>query len=474
MSDAGKYSVVVANGGGSVTSSNAVLTVNFPTAVVRLIGNSNAPIGSTTVVPVRLSANGNENALSFSINYTSNLLAFSGVTLGSGATNASLFYNLSQTNNGRLGILLGLGSGQTFPAGTQELLLVSFNVIAPAATTNRTTALTFGDVPTSRQLSDAAAVVLPAGYSNTTLVIPAVQWEADTSPRTNGDKTVTVTDWVQVGRFVAGLDTPNNGSEYQRADCAPTNTLGNGVLSITDWVQAGRYAAGLDPLMPVGGPTEEGPSTIAPPGGAKSLRTMRVASKAVQAAAINQVSVELDAQGNENAFGFTLSFDPVALQLVNASLGSGATGATFNMNSNTVGKLGVAVGLPAGLTFTPGTKQVLKVDFAIAPTAVGTSNVVFVNSPVRMEVSDPGANALATSYAPGTLTINPFPPVLRIAATETNVTLSWPTTASNFVLQVNDAVSGNWSNAASPVVIGPDNVVTTPNIGTKFYRLFRP
>jgi hypothetical protein len=201
---------------------------------------------------------------------------------------------------------------------------------------------------------------------------------------------------------------------------------------------------------------------------------MRVTSKAVQAAAINQVSVELDAQGNENAFGFTLSFDPVALQLVNASLGSGATGATFNMNSNTVGKLGVAVGLPAGLTFTPGTKQVLKVDFAIAPTAVGTSNVVFVNSPVRMEVSDPGANALATSYAPGTLTINPFPPVLRIAATETNVTLSWPTTASNFVLQVNDAVSGNWSNAASPVVIGPDNVVTTPNIGTKFYRLFRP
>jgi len=47
--------------------------------------------------------------------------------------------------------------------------------------------------------------------------------------------------------------------------------------------------------------------------------------------------------------------------------------------------------------------------------------------------------------------------------------------ASNYVLQVNAALSGNWSNAASPTVIGPDNVVTTPfSTGTKFYRLFKP
>jgi len=91
-----------------------------------------------------------------------------------------------------------------------------------------------------------------------------------------------------------------------------------------------------------------------------------------------------------------------------------------------------------------------------------------------MEVSDAGAEALATSYAPGTLTISPFPPVLRIAANGPDVTVAWPVVASNYLLQVTDGLSDTWSNAPTPVVVGPDNVVTTPNTGTKFYRLFKP
>jgi hypothetical protein len=92
-----------------------------------------------------------------------------------------------------------------------------------------------------------------------------------------------------------------------------------------------------------------------------------------------------------------------------------------------------------------------------------------------MEVSDAGANTLTTSYAPGTLTINPFPPVLRIGISGTNALVRWPVVASNYVLQVNEALSGTWSNAANPTVIGPDNVVTAPiGPGPRFYRLFRP
>ena len=45
-----------------------------------------------------------------------------------------------------------------------------------------------------------------------------------------------------VGRFVAGLESPDVGSEFQRADCAPRDTLGDGRMSIIDWAQAGRYA----------------------------------------------------------------------------------------------------------------------------------------------------------------------------------------------------------------------------------------
>ncbi len=208
-------------------------------------------------------------------------------------------------------------------------------------------------------------------------------------------------------------------------------------------------------------------------------RTLRVANKTVQAAVTNTISVQLDAQGDENALGFSLSFDPVALQFVSVSAGSGvaAPGSLFNTNPDHVatGKLGIALALPQGLTFTPGTVEVAKISFAVAPSAAGTSNVVFVNSPILMEVSDVAANALATTYTPGTVTISPFPPVLRINAVGTNVTLAWPVVSSNYVLQASDAVSGSWSNAVEPVVVvGQDNVVTAPNIGTKFYRLFKP
>jgi len=58
---------------------------------------------------------------------------------------------------------------------------------------------------------------------------------------------------------VAGLDVPTNGSEFQRADCAPRSTLGDGAITIADWVQVGRYMTGLDPLTPAGGPTSAVP-----------------------------------------------------------------------------------------------------------------------------------------------------------------------------------------------------------------------
>ena len=82
-------------------------------------------------------------------------------------------------------------------------------------------------------------------------------WEADIAPRPNGDDFLLVNDWVQVGRFVAGLDIPVAGTEFQRTDCAPFATTGDGLLLVNDWVQAGRYIAGLDTPQSQGGPTGE-------------------------------------------------------------------------------------------------------------------------------------------------------------------------------------------------------------------------
>ncbi len=91
--------------------------------------------------------------------------------------------------------------------------------------------------------------------------------ECDVSPRPNGstDGSVSIADWVQMGRFVAGLDTPNPGSEFQRADSAPRSTLGDGIITIADWVQCGRYASGLDPVTAAGGPTGPLPGIVFSP-----------------------------------------------------------------------------------------------------------------------------------------------------------------------------------------------------------------
>jgi hypothetical protein len=86
------------------------------------------------------------------------------------------------------------------------------------------------------------AIACPCGY------------EGDVSPRPFGNNIPSISDWVQVGRFVALFETPADGCEFQRADSAPAATLGDGRLTIADWVLAGRYAAGLSPLVCADGP----------------------------------------------------------------------------------------------------------------------------------------------------------------------------------------------------------------------------
>lgn len=101
-------------------------------------------------------------------------------------------------------------------------------------------------------------------------VVTAVHaaWEADVAPRPDGDSDLLVNDWVQLGRFVAGLDISNPGTEFQRADCAPYADAGDGDLLVNDWVQAGRYVAGLDVLQEEYGPIHEGgPAMIPVPAG---------------------------------------------------------------------------------------------------------------------------------------------------------------------------------------------------------------
>jgi uncharacterized protein (TIGR03437 family) len=211
-------------------------------------------------------------------------------------------------------------------------------------------------------------------------------------------------DWTQVGRFVAGLDTATNGSEFQRADCAPRDTFGNGSLTIADWVQAGRYAVGLDATVAAAGPTS--PAAMLPARAeTESTRTVRARAASLPRGQINAVQLTLDAAGNENALGFTVNYDPTLLNFYRATAPNGTT---LTINAKHAGKLGVLLALPSGKTFEAGQQNLIALEFIPNGGAeTVTTRLSFGDQVVTSEAADAAATTLSgLSFAAATLTIS--------------------------------------------------------------------
>jgi len=221
LANAGNYSVRVSNAFGFAVSSNVVLTVNPGPTLVR-VADSSVASGGIVTVPVLLNANGSENALSFSLGFNTSRVSYVSAILASGEP-ATLFVNESQTTNGRLGFALALPANSTFPAGAQDLIEVSFK--AAIVNNDTTTPISIVDQPTIRQVSDVFGNALPASYSGGTLSIAGVVYEADVSPRPGGDKAVTVTDWVLIGRY-APFGFPNQRLRISTSGLRPARYAG--------------------------------------------------------------------------------------------------------------------------------------------------------------------------------------------------------------------------------------------------------
>ena len=68
------------------------------------------------------------------------------------------------------------------------------------------------------------------------------------------------------------------------------------------------------------------------------------------------------------------------------------------------------------------------------------------------------------------------PPLRAQLSTGNTIRFSWPTSATNFVLQSTANLPGGWINVTLPIFMsGTDNVVTdTIGSGNKYYRLQKP
>jgi hypothetical protein len=376
--------------------------------VVR-VAPAGGPIGGMVSVPIELVSQGDENAIGFSLTFNAAVLGNPQALLGADAAGATINTNAGQAAQGRFGIALAFPANQKFAAGVRQMVIVTFT-ISPNATFG-TTPVGFGDQPVLRELSDVNANAVTADFAAGVVTVTK-GYEADVSPRPDGDNngTVTVTDWVQIGKFVAGVDTPATGNEFQRADCAPRDTLGDGRISITDWTQAGRYSAGLDPIVPAGGPTtpivqsslenehrkvSSGPSSILrgilgtprPPGGNQRL------------------IIEVDAQGVENAFGFSLRFNAAQWRFISATVSGAPRDAILHVNTNQAagGNIGIALALPAGHALRAGTRSLLVFEFAPLPPGQPSSlpllTVDFGDVPVLRETANINARPVPTIYA---------------------------------------------------------------------------
>ena len=404
-----------------------------PSRVVSIV-DTNQASGDSVHVVVNLDTNdGEENALGFSLTFDPEILTDPHVAIGRDVAGASLNSNSSQTVRGRFGIVISLPAGESLVSDTYQIVVVTFAVLSGA--TADSTMVGFGDQPIAREIVDANASALSSVLWLSGMVKTNRGYEADVVPRFSADRKCTIADWVQVGRFAARFDAIG-GNEFQKTDCAPRLSLGDGIITIADWVQAGRYTARLDPLTLVGGPYAPSAKLIAEKTTVGEIGTsvVRVVGSVFSPGKIGSIKIELDSQGNENAIGFSLVFDPTVLYIENVTIGSGAANAMLNVNSDQSanGRIGIAMALPTGTSFNIGNQEILVVHFTVLRTATTiTTTISFENEPIYREVVDIFANPITSSYSGATLTLMDIATFVEEENVQQEIPISF-TLAQNF------------------------------------------
>ena len=456
-SAAGNYQVTVCNAAGCTPPVAAALAVTPVNAIVSFVDHSVLSPGNVEM-PVWLIGNGVENALNFSLRFDTNYLTWQDVDLGTDAADAQVIVNSVQVDKGILGVSLALSPGAAFSQETNDVLHLRF--AARLVNVDTPVVFTWGDTPTPRKVSDTAGNVLPITWQNGTMTIVAPNFEGDVSPLPAGNQLVDITDWVQVGRYVAGLDDLAAGPAFQRADCAPLATSGDGALTVSDWVQVGRFASGLDLSGAADGPTAPLPYTPAPP---STDRVIHLGSATLVAGQTQEIPVTLAASGGENAVGFSVGYDPAVLKLVGVVKGTGSQKATLNVNTRQAGKVGVALALNVGSKFPAGPAEVARLQFqAFGGT---TTALAFGDAPVVREVASPLAEVLPVSWQGVSLGVtSPSVNVQRITTAEgPAIGLTWPASLTGASLETTNSLGGNWTAVTvTPTVANGQNTVVLP------------
>ncbi|HOK76983.1 MAG TPA: immunoglobulin domain-containing protein [Verrucomicrobiota bacterium] len=169
--DAGLYQVVVTNEFGAATSAVARLDVRPFTARELRVSGFKTNAAGEVILPIDLKAQGDENRVSGSIRFSTNVLKNARLATGPALANATLTLDTGMSDDGLLGISVSMPSGSSVPAGVTRLAELAFDVATGASVLEAAVAWTNLPVAIVAQSSSASnllvePVVVPA------LVVP--------------------------------------------------------------------------------------------------------------------------------------------------------------------------------------------------------------------------------------------------------------------------------------------------------------
>jgi len=327
---------------------------------------------------------------------------------------------------------------------------------------------------------NAGNVEAPPILPDATIQIRGGDTESDVAPRPDGSNgVVDGSDVTQIRRFAVALDGSMLYNEFQRADSAPKANAGDGAITVADIMQARRYAAAIDAHAEANGPNAvvpfapkgvEGKRTnLLDPRGLSIVRAYRGMNKL-------RVAIQLSAQGDETATGFSLNFDPTVLSNPVVTAGDDATGGVITTNDTAAaaGKIGIILDKAPTDVFAAGYRFLVLVEFDVIGTPPATTVMSFGNDPVKTEVVDGLAASLTGAFPSATIEL--LSPTAATVSVGGRVIDASGRPVRNATLQLMQATGGRTrviTNAFGyfqfdNVVVGSTYVITTTARGMQF------
>jgi beta-lactam-binding protein with PASTA domain len=290
--------------------------VSIPTVTI--------PSGQQGSVSIVLDAQGDENAVSFSLHFDTTKLTYISSTKGVDVpADGTLTPNESQVAQGKLGFLVGLNTGAAFAAGQRQLVQVTFSAATVATQTQ--TPLTLADQPTARSTSDATAndlvtdfmdgtVTLGVAPPATLAVAPATQSAPAAGGSTGAFGVTTTAAWTaasnQTWATVVGGSSTGNGSFTVNCTANSTGSARTATITVTGTgttpgtVQVTVTQAYVTPTLAVA------PSTQSAPAEGGSTSAFNVTTTVPWTAASNQSWATVIGGSGTGSGSFTVNCTP--------------------------------------------------------------------------------------------------------------------------------------------------------------------